>query len=407
MQELDLRGIYKVCKSLILCLSVVGLTACECEDACYDNGLSSTPGNSSSNNSSSVSGNDGVAPSITYLDCSNLDPKKVYLLGSMSPSNGKFALVDVDDPTTFCTGFYSGTGLFISDQGYLSVQYNADLDGQVYKFKQDALVVEASGAGWNWKYPDNYEDNDESLFVPAAPTYDLYAIYDEATGSDIFYYQHYDQGVVYSSATGTDVYYSNPDDLSIIAVLPDGTLLMDKGTDLYIVDPELNQVKLTLPDAEEHFYVRASRLYINPVTGKEHLWIGVQDAEFMNDRRWSINTETWEIIDEGLFAALPEIIDPAPHINSNAAQPVRGKHRKIDGSGNLIQVGDYLLPPPDAVGDISSVYYNSVVVRRPIASSGEETTILHSDAEYPGDFNWKIQPLPFVHIFSGYLVTGN
>lgn len=409
MWKYNSTGIYRICQSIFLFLSVVVLSACKCEDACDRGNTIGTPASSSGSSSSSGSGGNGAAPSLTYLDCSNLDPKRVYLLGTLSPGNAIFALVDVDDPTTFCVGFVGhegADGLSMSEQGHLIGQYTNNEGRHVSKLNQEALLVETTDDSWNWEYPEDSSSNDDSLFVPADVTYHFYLKYDESIGSDVYYYQRYETGPVYLNTAGSEVYYDNPDNLSMISVLSDGTLLMDKDTDLFVIDPELNKIQLTLPDAEEHFYERTSRSYLDSATGNEHIWIIVQDAEFMNDRRWSINTETWEVLDDGLFAALPEMVDPAQYINPNTSKPLRGKYKKIDGNGNLIQVSDYLSPPPNAVGDINSPSYSSVLLRRPIASSGEEATILHSDAEYPGDFQWKTEPLPFVHIFSGVLVTG-
>lgn len=318
-------------------------------------------------------------------------------------------LVDVDNPTLFCVGFVGheiADGLSLSEQGHLVGQYTNNDGRRVYKLNPEALVVETTNNSWNWEYPEDSSSNDEYLFTAADVTYHFHMRYDVTTSSDVIYYQEYEQGVVYSNITGTDAYYNNPDDLSLLTVLSDGSLLMDKDTNLYIVDPELNQIQLTLPDTDPHFYERTSRSYVNTDTGQEHIWIIVQDDEFMNDRRWSINTETWEVTDEGLFAALPEIVDPAQYINPNTSKPLRGKYKKIDDNGHLVQTAEYLSPPPDAAGDITNPAYSSVLLRRPIATSGTEAIILHSDAEYTGSFEWRTETLPFVHIFSGILVTG-
>src|SRR5262245_29639048 len=60
-------------------------------------------------------GGGGGGGSGSYLDCSALDPKKVYLRGSVGPE----VIVNLDNPREYCTGLdtYLDTRFTISNSG--------------------------------------------------------------------------------------------------------------------------------------------------------------------------------------------------------------------------------------------------------------------------------------------------
>ncbi len=63
-------------------------------------------------------GQEGVALGDNYLDCSNLDPDKVYLHGTLGEGASYLdALTDPANPTLFCVGFETTRAGTITEQG--------------------------------------------------------------------------------------------------------------------------------------------------------------------------------------------------------------------------------------------------------------------------------------------------
>jgi hypothetical protein len=353
---------------------------------------------------SDIEGN-GSQGNGTYLDCSALDPDKVYLVGTLTPSSTEAdVIVSLDDPTLYCaglTGSESGK-ITVSDNGYaIVISPNGVEATQVV---QDALIrIPTPDDKGEWDFPTNLKDNDPVIAPMRAGAAGLFLKHDGST--DEIYYPEGPIGAIYSSETGDTAYFSNPDDLTFMGAMPNGTLLMYKDSSLYVIDTDLNQTALTPPDNGVYTFENTARSFTNAETGNQSAWILVQDSTFKNERRWSIDLVTLEVTDDGAFADAPSYVDLRTPVNDDD-EPIRGKFKKLDGSGSLVQIAYYNAPPPGATNDITLNIHESLVIKRPIGSSSEESVILHSDAEYSGTYEWRKETWPTAHVFSGELLTG-
>ena len=120
----------------------------------------------------------------SYLDCSNLDPDKVYLHGTLSEGAAYLdALTDPENPTLFCVGFPTSTidGV-ITEQG----NYIYSHDDTFYTMNQDAMNQDA-GDSITDQYPENEVDNDTMLFTAKPNSCGVGIIKINPSNNDIYY----------------------------------------------------------------------------------------------------------------------------------------------------------------------------------------------------------------------------
>jgi hypothetical protein len=323
-------------------------------------------------------------PSLRFLDCTKLDPDKVYLLGSFG--GGYQALIDPENPPLFCVYFpgVSENLATISKSG--SLLYKAK---DIYrKTKNDLLGgSEFDGSAARWFYPADAYKDDTLLFNAttddAFKRKELFTRYDPTTNSDQVYSQSNDKIFFHGTS---DLPYIDKADGTMLGVMPDGSLLMDGNSGLYLIDPTLKITKLTFPSSGSFIFHR-SKLFTNSATGGQNAWILVENQKEFS--RWSLDLTTNTIKDDGLFVPLPSNISLDEFTDYGSS--------RLNGIGDLIQIG---------FDSTQTVKYNYLVMKRPLVSSGQATSILYRDSDYPGNFGWGIEPNPFVHIQDGSLVIG-
>lgn len=326
-------------------------------------------GSTGGNNSGGGGSGGGNAPAISYLDCTNLNPNKVYLLGALRWGLGvNYALIDPEDPSRiFCVGFEDPSSALISTNGLIYDYAGINL------FVQDELEYSTS-----WGYPSFPQSDDIEL---SDEPVDRIYLRDNST----VYYVDFDQNL-FSIDQPEIPYYEFPNrELQIIT--PDGGLLISNlaGYELDYVDPELNRTQLQLP-IEGEFTFMSARMH-----GSDDVWLHVIDSND-NDRRWNFNISTQTLTDEGVFSGLPE--------NTRVATNGSKSHRdvaKMNSDGQLIQM---------ALDDSQEDFYKYVILKRFVESAETSTQILLRDSDYTGNFHWDEDEMPYVHIQVGMLITG-
>lgn len=389
---------------LLLLLFVGSLVACKCEKQCsQDDGASSSSVASSSSNSS-VASSASVGennPNSFYLNCSDLDPDKVYLLGTLQTGSGGFdALLDPEDPTKFCVGFDDETSSHvIAESGeiiYLN-HYLGSLNGlgDILKFTQDYLAGGPVEGGW--QYPFAPDKNDINLGT--ASNGPLFIRRNPNTGLDDIYYAR-------KSSTHLSV-FANPDgtphdatpyyemklmgfefETNLIGVTSNGSLLIaDFDTAIVHVSPDKLESLITPPiPAPYKFQVITSKLFIDPLTNHESVWMLVwynSTAVVHPYGRWTLDLETLVITDDGAFAPLPE---------GEKAQASR-----LNGNGELIQT---------AIKKVGEDSYDYSVIKRPLLSTNASSSVLYRDSDDLDTKIWSLRSVPFVYIEDSNLVTG-
>lgn len=345
-----------------------------------------------------------------YLDCTALDPDKVYLVGVISPNNSETeVLVNLDNPGEYCIGL-TGTEanrIVISESGTAIIAPESESGNNfATNLVQDSFTTIPAGNKSEWEWPSNITINDTQVAELFTDSYSLFLKQDGSKSPELYYGDDNEEigSPVYSSKTGETPYYSNPSSLLLMGVMADGSLLMYKDSDLFIVNPTFEVTQLEIPNNSQYLYERTSRTFIN-ADGHPAVWVLAQDTNFRNERRLSIDLETLTVTDDGLFASVPDYVDPRITEKTDDT-PLRGTYKKLDGQGNLVQLAYYKSQPPGTTNDFTRDLYDSLIIKRPIASSSEESKILHSDVEYDGTYSWRQENWPVAHVFSGRLVTG-
>lgn len=383
---------------LALTLSSSALIACKCETVCAGYADDTPRDQQQSNNDTggdADNGNgsgDSIGPNPTafYLDCEDLDPDKVYMQGYLERGNNSYqALIDVQEPEKLCVGFPSNGGaLKVSREGRLLYRISSQLSeypDTLYIMGQDRLTVNNRG---RWVYPRSTDSNDERVATswgrPFAVTTDEGTEYFSAvsSGMDIEILRSGDDEP-YFELSGTHISES----FSLIAALPGRELVVGHNQDgLIYIDSEFNETLIGAPDGApetSHYNYRVSRTFTNEVTGHDSLWLTLTVADDDAEHRWSLDLEQLTVEYDGTFAPPPE--------HHYAGHP----ENVLDHDGSLIQL------TYESHGD-DDIY---AVMKRPIASSGQATEILHSDADQPNR-TWSMEEMPFVQVVLSSLVTG-
>lgn len=346
------------------------------------------------NNSNSGSGSGGNSPpELTYLDCSNLDPDKVYLLGSFALSAGLYALTDMEDPSRFCVGFPENSiAPVISETGSLIYRQRDVGNQSAMILVQETLETENTATNWNLIYPAAPTANDIQLFDIAYRGIDMHVRL--GAGND----EIYGSGTLLTDGEEPAVYlngilYYQPDaDSSLLGVMPNGSLLMrtslpSGSPNLYLVDTSFNITQLTPPTEGQPHIHPTTKAFIDPDTGNQSVWIVASNGDIFNliESRWSIDLVTNTIADDGVLSATPANVFVG-----------MDKSTRISGSGEIFQVATY----QDALDD----YW--IILKRALESAGTETAIIYSEeGKELGGTSWTSDQNPFVFILNN-LVTG-
>ncbi|WP_024461343.1 hypothetical protein [Marinimicrobium sp. LS-A18] len=387
-------------------LSLTLFSGCECDTACDervagDNGPRDDSGGENPDENGAGGGGTGTADDIN-MDCSQLDPDAVYLVGTLQEGAGdRRALIDPTNPEAICTGFPDGIASGpLTDMGHLIYVHhdnNVTADGgAAYRFVQDPLTLDNEGL--EWRYPLQPNSNDEALLFSESEQLFVHNDPDSAS-IDVFQSKLLSlDKVVYRNSEEEPYYRLERFDVFdsqvyMLGVTPDGSLLMgDSQTGLILVDSDKQLTRLTPAGTPPYRFKETSRLYIDPVTGNQSVWVVLEDfngPDTRSDwRRWSLDLATLTVTNEGLFAASPQ------EINRETDEI------KLGADGTLWQIS---YSPLDSNDDLTSY-----LIRRPTVASGESSEVIYSDAYNPDDtLSWTRQARPFVRIdLSGELVSG-
>jgi len=303
---------------------------------------------------------------INYLDCSNLDPGKVYLRGTFQEgSAGRDAIIDPADPTSFCLGFPAGA----SADGQVSGngKYIHEEALTIYSMEPEPFDIDPLGAE---VYPATPLANDTAILTSPA------------TGCGI--------GLVMNNSDNNITYYSCPNNTihtdasspyyslgngELLSVLADGSMLVGEFDTLRIVDLALVETPITTPGPVTVSYLTA-RLFTDPVTFNPSVWVVVEDGANPL-QRWSIDLTTLVVTNDGDFSAVPVNITEQDFSS------------KLDANGDLWQTGR------DTTGT-----FIDVIIERPILSSGVPASVVYTEADDDGS-----EPY-FVKMHASDLFTG-
>lgn len=344
--------------------------------------------------SSEQSSSSSSTPIAEKIDCTKLNPSKVYMLGTLSESSSEhvLAIADPANPLDFCIGLsysyiYSAV---ISSAGKLI--YANSNPSHFYQMVSDALVKvpndeTADPDDFLWQYPSSTADNDTIIFtshlgcglqyIKLMPSTDriYYSCPNQIINTELVD-SYYDLGSTYEN--------------SLLSVLPDGSLFVFTFEDkLKIVDPSRNETVLTMPLSIPNPVCKSARQFIDDQTKERKIWVECYDRDYYSSqdenlhRRYTINIATKNIQDDGVFS-------PAPN---GARGYLDGK---FDGEGNLWQNGDMYPNNPSI----------NVVVKRPV--KGKAAELIYTEASYTGTGDWRKDEKPFVRLknSNGLLITG-
>lgn len=347
----------------------------------FDTGNGSgSVGGGSGGSGNSGSGNSGVSGQLATLDCDNLDPEKVYMVGSLDESSETLVVADVIDPLDYCTGFPVGgtlpnspeTSSVLGITATGKVLYQSGTDKDIKQLVTDTVTI----SGGEWVYPADPEGNDILEYeVDEANNQVGYTVVN-AAGELL--YRDGAVGTVGNIVGEAGVYYSNPTDAIPIGVNPDGSLLLlhPDGFSRESAGGGIIDLVEPAPGTIESDWAIPVR-YISDT----EVWIVMAyDSDYFTLRRWRLDLTDNSIVDEGVFADLPDGMS-----DTNAGGTV-----VIGSDGSLYRRGRY-----DGGGDL-------VVYRQPIASSGGASEILYvvPNVQRP-PYYWEREQNPAVVLKTG------
>ncbi len=350
----------------------VSIVAQPSDQECQVTNASGTIGETNVTNISVVCENDGTDV-IGSLDCLNLNPDKVYFHGTLQEGAAFLDVIaDPDNPSTFCTGFstYNTSGAISTSGTYIYEDHSGD--SIFFAFVPDTFSFNSTTS--QFTYPESPLDNDTSLYVNTATGCGVRTILLHPVTNSIFFSCPND--TIHTDAITPYYSLGNGD---ILGVTPEGSMLIEQGTNLILVHDDLTEEQLTLPESDitsPYFYT--AKNYIHPDTGNESMWIVAFDGSSSSIiHRWSLDLINLEITDEGAYAAPLENITQYQYST------------KINGNGELLMMGT-----------LNETGFIDVIVKSPMASTEQSTTIIYSEENETED-----QPYALIHI--SYLVTGS
>lgn len=300
------------------------------------------------------------------LDCSNLDPGKVYLRGTLQEGvAGRDAIIDPADPASFCLGLPVGAsadGQVSGDGKYIHAEALT-----IYSMESEPFDTDPFGAQI---YPATPLANDTALLTTTAAACGIGLIMNNPD-NNITYYSCPNNTI----HTEASVPYYSLGNGALLSVLADGSMLVGVFDTLKIVDTVLVETTITTPGPVSVRYLTA-RLFVDPVTLNPSVWLVVENG--VNPlQRWSIDLTTRVVTNDGDFSTVPANITEDKFSS------------KLDGDGDLWQMGS----------DTTGIFID-VIIERPILSSGVPATVVYTEADDDGS-----EPY-FVKIHISDLFTG-
>ena len=310
-------------------------------------------------------------PALTYLDCSELDPGRVYLRGTLQEGSGeRDAIIDPADPTRFCLGFVAGVSAdgLVSDSG----NYIHEQGLTIYSMVQEAFDIETTNNRSTRVYPATPLANDTALLTTTAPSCAIGLIMTHPANDTIYY--SCPNNTIH---TQDSVPYYSLGNGELLSVLANGSMLVAEFDELKLVDTNLVETPIA-PPGPGFSSVRylTAKSFVDPVTLNPSVWLVVEDDPNPL-QRWSIDLTTLVVTIDGDFSAEPA---------NTAAQNFSSK---LDGNGSLWQIG---VDTTDAFVDI--------IMTRPLSSSGVPATVVYTESDDDGS-----EPY-FVKIHISNLFTG-
>jgi hypothetical protein len=343
-------------KCLFLATILITFTACDSSSGA-DNGVTNT-------------GNDSATPPtpVVALDCLNLDPDKVYFVGSFQESQRVLALTDPLNPTDFCIGFpddyvHQGT---VSDLGHFVYAYESSSNKSIYWMNPDELAKNADNL---WEYPPFTPDNDTILHTSVLDSCGFSMIKVAPESENVYFSCPNDTINTETVAPYYDL--GNTAKNSLLTIVDDGSMLVSDFTngsaELILVDSALNETILDLPIPEGDTVFGAVKQYVNLATGNQSIWIQViyhEESVYINNQditiiRLNLDLATLEVFNEGEFSDLPEGTELGFFVGA------------FDGFGNLWQQGRSL-------GDTD----DDMIIKRPLAASGDVSEIIYRESNH-------------------------
>jgi hypothetical protein len=316
------------------------------------------------------------------LDCHNLDPDKVYAYGTLQEGLvGREALFDPLDPTSFCVGFGGAffEGVITADGRYI---FENDLN--FYRLGQDELIknqiTSTSSSEAIWTYPGNALDNDTLLHTSTASACGVRLVMLNPSNDALFY--SCPNNTIHTETASP--YYSLGND-ELLAITPDGSMVVGSYNGVRLVADDLTETALTIPSTAAFSILKflTAKLYVNPTTTNNSLWIALEGFNDSSQRRWSVDLVTMTVTDQGPFTELP-------------ADTSSSYSYKMDGNGNLWHIGS------DTTGS-----FVDVIIQRPLVSDGQLSTVVYSEADLITTKNWAYEDIPEVRLHASYLATGS
>ena len=308
------------------------------------------------------------------------------MLGSFDGTMSTQALGDPADPLHYCLGF-NQAGLIegtISADGRFIYGINGEMSFR-------AMVTEnlkqelATDGKLQWVYPVAASANDTSLFTSTLLGCGL-GLFKLLPATTSVYYTC--PGRIINSERGDPPYDIGSTNVNtLLTVLPDGALLVytfEQG--IKAVSASRHETVIAMPKSIPVPVCQAARQFVDGVTQERKVWVQCFDYSYYSsqdenqNRRFTVNTTTHTIVDDGVFS-------PAPA----GTKPIL--EGKFDGDGNLWQVGTMIDNPAIRV-----------VVKRPI--SGGVSSLVYTEANYSGTGNWKKDAIPFLRP-STILISGD
>lgn len=296
------------------------------------------------------------------IDCNKLDPHKIYLFGTLQNNTRDYAIADPTDPTDFCIGFvqdhiFEGQ---VAASGHYIYAYGSFDDRNIYAFSPDELNKNEDGY---WAYSQPSLDNDTIIHTTTLEGCGFSRI-KVIPGTDEVIYSCPNR--ILNKQDKTNYYDIGSTNINeLLSVFADGGMLIftaEKG--FVYVDPELQETIITLPFPFAWTYYYGARQYVDQSTKNDSIWLAFyrQNADRESLVRISVDLETFEVTEEGLFSDSPDSF-----IASN-------KSSKFDLEGNLWQFG-YEEGNRD----------NTMIVKRPISTSYLPSTVIYKYSDFEND----------------------
>lgn len=361
-------------------------------------GKSSTPSSSSlvsSNTSSLLSSSSSSLPVVEKLDCTKLNPSKVYILGNLDDSSSTHAIADPANPMDFCIGLphtYVHTAI-ISNEGKLV--YTTSNGPHFYQMTPDVLTKVSNEETSDpndliWQYPLSSINNDTIKFTsPLALDCGLQTFKLMPQSNDLYY--SCPNQIIHTESIAYYYDIGNSSENVLLSVLTDGSLLVFTFEEkLKIVDPSRNETVLNMPSSIPEPVCASARTFVDDQTKENKIWVECYDRYYYSSkdenlhRRYTIDIATKHIQDDGVFSPIP----------NGARGYLDGK---FDGEGNLWVVGD--MGPSDP--------FINIVAKRPMKGKAAEIVYAESSLTSTGDWRKEESPSLRLKNSSSLLITGH